>query len=295
MPRQRSPDSIKAEEIYLKSKGQIQLNEIAKKIGVAPGTVRSWKNRYKWDDKLSNNNATLQNKNKLKCNVAKKKKGNKPKHIKVVEKLDIDNAELTEKQRLFCLYYVKSFNATMSAIKAGYAKESAHVQGSRLLSNDKIKQEIRRLKTAIKEELFIDAMDVLNKYIQIAFADITDFVTFGKREVQVMGPFGPVEDEEGNPVMKEVNFVDFKDSSLVDGTIIKEAKQGRDGVSIKLEDRMKALEKLEKYFDLFPDKFKRRIEEEKLKIQKEKLNIDSKDKTMKVVIVDDIEGEEDED
>jgi phage terminase small subunit len=43
-------------------------------------------------------------------------------------------------------------------------------------------------------------------------------------------------------------------------------KQGRDGVSIKLADKMKALEKLSLYFDLFPDNFKRKIEEEKLKI-----------------------------
>lgn len=29
--------------------------------------------------------------------------------------------------------------------------------------------------------MFIEAMDVLQVYIKIAFADITDYVTFGKR------------------------------------------------------------------------------------------------------------------
>ena len=38
-------------------------------------------------------------------------------------------------------------------------------------------------------------MDVLNEYIKIAFADITNYLTFGQREVEVMGPFGPVKDE----------------------------------------------------------------------------------------------------
>jgi len=36
-----------------------------------------------------------------------------------------------------CIYYVKSFNATQSAIKAGYAADSAHVEGSRLIRNEK--------------------------------------------------------------------------------------------------------------------------------------------------------------
>lgn len=30
-------------------------------------------------------------------------------------------------------------------------------------------------------EMFIEAMDVLQVYIKIAFADITDYVTFGKK------------------------------------------------------------------------------------------------------------------
>ena len=43
----------------------MKLIEISEKLGVPEGTVRSWKNRYKW------NNATLQ---KEKCNVARKKR-----------------------------------------------------------------------------------------------------------------------------------------------------------------------------------------------------------------------------
>jgi len=45
------------------------LIEIARQLEVPEGTVRSWKNRYKWD------NATLQKDNR---NVAKRKKGGQP-------------------------------------------------------------------------------------------------------------------------------------------------------------------------------------------------------------------------
>jgi phage terminase small subunit len=114
-------------------------------------------------------------------------------------------------------------------------------------------------------------MDVLQVYVKIAFADITDYVTFGKREVQAFGKSGPLFDENDNPIMQEISYVDVKDSNLLDGTIVTEAKLGKEGIAIKLADKMKALEKLSLYFDLFPDQFKKKIEREKLKLAQQKL------------------------
>lgn len=273
MARARSPNRDKAKEIYLNSKGSVKLKDIATELGLKDSQIRKWKSQDKWDDELK---GALP---KVKSNVTNKKatkKEQKKKEAKqeiVIDDIDIENNNLTEKQRLFCLYYIKSFNATMSAIKAGYAKESAHVQGSRLLSNVKIKAEIRKLKGAMAQELFIDAMDVVNKYVKIAFADITDYADFGNEEVIKI-------DKETNKENKYIkNFFHLKDSSMVDGTIISEVRQGKEGVSIKLLDQMKALEKLEKYFDLFPDKFRREIEEQKIKLSKEKLELDKSIKT----------------
>lgn len=69
MPKQRSPDSYKAEEMY---KQGMKLVEIASQLNVSEGTVRSWKNRYNFDGK---SNTTLQKNNR---NVAKKKRGGQP-------------------------------------------------------------------------------------------------------------------------------------------------------------------------------------------------------------------------
>ena len=66
MPKQRSPDSYKAEEMY---KQGMKLVEIASQLNVSEGTVRSWKNRYNFDGKSI---ATLQKNNR---NVAKRKPG----------------------------------------------------------------------------------------------------------------------------------------------------------------------------------------------------------------------------
>ena len=49
----RAPDQ-RAEEARKLFDSGMKLIEISEKLGVPEGTVRSWKNRYKW------NNATLQ-------------------------------------------------------------------------------------------------------------------------------------------------------------------------------------------------------------------------------------------
>lgn len=68
MPRAPDPRIEEAKKLYASGK---KLIEVSEKLGVPEGTVRSWKNRYNWD------NATLQ---KKKCNVAKKKRGGQPKN-----------------------------------------------------------------------------------------------------------------------------------------------------------------------------------------------------------------------
>lgn len=247
----------------------ITLKALAEKHGIKLGTMKSRKSREKWSRDPTKKDATKKQK------VATlTKKDATPKKETTPQSLPSD--ELTDKQRLFCMYYIKTFNATQSAIKAKYAPDSAHVTGSQLLRNPKVGEYIRELKGHMTDSLFIDAMDVLQKYAAIAFADITEYTVFGKKEVEVMAMFGPVKDDDGNPLVKEVNYVDFKESNAIDGTIVTEVKQGKDGVSIKLADKMRALDKLWEYFDLLPDSYKRKLQEEKIKadIDKTKAEVD---------------------
>jgi phage terminase small subunit len=244
----------------------ITLKALAEKHDIKLGTLKSRKSREGWS-----RDATPAKK------VASPKKKDAPKEkVQQQEEFvpEIDEEGLTNKQQLFCIHYVKSFNATQSAIKAGYSPDTAHVQGPRLLGNVRVAEEIRRLKQGLTSSLFLDAQDVLAKYAAIAFADITDFTVFGKKEIQEMGMFGPLEDEDGNPLMREVNYVDFKESNMIDGTIVTEVKQGKDGVSIKLADKMKALDVLSKYFELLPDSYKRRLAEEKMQLEKDRFAFD---------------------
>ena len=46
---------------------------------------------------------------------------------------------------------------------------------------------------------------------------------------------------------KEVNYVDFRESDLVDGSVIKNVRMGKDGPVIELYDKQKAMSELMKY------------------------------------------------
>ncbi|MCI8783262.1 MAG: phage portal protein [Dorea sp.] len=290
MPRARSPKRDEAYRMWLDSGGEMKLKDIASGLGVSESQVRKWKNLDKW-----NGNVT----NQPNGNVTKRKRVGQPgKHCETKQAIEqvIENADLTDKQRLFCLYYIRCFNATKAYQKAyGVNYNTAAAIGYRMLENDGVKNEIQRLKKNRFNREMIDESDIFQKYMDIAFADVADYIEFGRETIPVMGPYGPVEikKEDGSKVSltKEVNSVRFKESTEVDGTLIAEVKQGRDGASIKLADRMKALEWLSNHMDMATEEQKVRIEQ--IKANTDRLKRDSSDIFDDgVEIVNDTEKEE---
>jgi phage terminase small subunit len=272
VPRARDPNRDKAFEIWKQHNGEITNRAIAEELDVPEKTISAWKSRDKWIVVLQKNDCST-------ANEKPAKKARSPNKQKIQEPV-VESDELTDKQRLFCMFYLKYFNATKAYQKAyDCTYLTARVEGSRNLAKPNIKKEIGRMKEEQAKGILLDASYVLQKYIDIAFADISDFVTFGQREQQVVSMYGPVFEGKGKnkkPVMETVNYIDFNESFDVDGTIISEVKQGKDGVSIKLADKMKALDKLWEYFDMLPDSYKRKLQEKKLKAETEKLKAESK-------------------
>lgn len=260
----RAPDKRieQARQLYLQGK---KLVEIANQLNLPEGTVRRWKCTHKWDSERSDKKSERSEKKK-----AKKKKAAESEVEKVIE-----NPELTDKQRLFCIYYIRSFNATKAYQKAYQCSyETAMTNGCDILRNTKVKEEILRLKQERLNREFISESDIFQKYMDIAFADITDYMTFGTEEVPVMAIYGPVkikdpETGEEKQLTKIVNTVRFKDSTEVDGTILSEVRQGKDGASIKLSDRMKALQWLSDHMSMATEEQKAKIA--KMKAQTERL------------------------
>ncbi|MFV3013576.1 terminase small subunit [Clostridium botulinum] len=266
----RGPDWNLIKEEYLKLNGNVKLKEFAEEHGVKYSTLRSRKNRENWDSEINENVATKSATQQKNVATENKNKNNKEEPIAEEVTEVMNNPELTDKQRLFCVYYPKYFNATKAAIKAGYSKNRASEIGYQLLQKTKVQNEIKKLKANKLNKAMLEPEDIFQKFMDIAFSDVTDYITFGRKEIEVD------KNEDGESVMSEVNYVDFRNSNEVDGTILNEVSQGKNGIKIKLNDQIKALQWLGEHMDLATQEQKLRIE--KLKLEVSKLNGDDKNK-----------------
>lgn len=260
MPRQRSPSRDEAKRMYLDSKGKMLLKDIAKAVGKQDTQIRRWKSLDHWNEELKGN-VTIP-----KDNVTKQNNGieKPPKTELLPEEIEtLNNEELTEKQRLFCLYYVRWFNATKAYQKA-YSCDyfTAAANGPRLLGNARIKEEIQRIKDAKIKQTMYSTEDYFQKMIDIAYSDVTDYLSFGQEEAQ---------DKNGNTFM--MNVINLKESCDVDGTLIQEVKQGKDGIAVKLVSKEFALKWLDKHYSEATDLQKAQIEQ--LRAQTDKLKADN--------------------
>lgn len=265
MPRKRSPERDRAREFWNADRAR-PLTSIAEELGVPEARVRKWKCEDKWE---RGEKGTFRNAKKERTETRKLDR----KLVAMVE----ENAELNDKQRAFCLHYVKSYNATRAYQKVyGCSYNTAMTEGCKAIRNQKIAEEIKRLKEARNLAMMADADDVVLLHMRIAFADITDFVEFGRVEIPVMSMYGPVQvtdpvTGEKKTLMQEVNDVRFRDSAEVDGRLLAKVKQGNGGASVELADRQKSLAFLERYFEMNPmDRHKKAFDLARLEMERKK-------------------------
>ncbi|QDW81983.1 terminase small subunit [Staphylococcus chromogenes] len=138
--------------------------------------------------------------------------------------------KLTPRQVRFVNEYIKTLNITQSAIKAGYAPNSAHVTGSRLLRNEKVDEYIKSQQDKIMDNSILTAKELLH-LLTNAVGDETET----KEVVVKRSSF------EKNPDTGRMNLVYNEHVELVE-------------VPIKPSDRLKARDMLGKYHSLFTDK-----------------------------------------
>lgn len=166
-----------------------------------------------------------------------------------------DYSSLNPQQRRFVEEYIIDLNAQEAAIRAGYAVNSASVQGCRLLTKDKIKAAIEDAMHERSRRTGVTADKLVEQLAKIAFSDLKSFVEWDKDGVII------------------------KDPAQIDGTVLAEIaeqwtetpqgfKNGR--TKIKLNDKLKAIELLGKHLGMF----------------RENVNVNG---SMAVTIVDDIE------
>lgn len=166
------------------------------------------------------------------------------------EKTEEKEKRLTPEQELFCLEYLKDFNATRAAKAAGYSEKTAAVIGYENLNKPYIQARIRDRMNEVFGDSKDDIKRIIDELKMIAFSDISDLFNWGKREIV---------DAEGD-FIEEVEDLTFKrKEELGDKTrLITEIEQVKtrfgNRVKIKQADKLRAIELLGKYYKMFTDK-----------------------------------------
>ncbi len=166
--------------------------------------------------------------------------------------------KLTRNQKVFCDEYLIDLNATR-AYKAAYKNvkkdETAAVNGSRLLRNANVKRYIQDKMKAREKRTEITQDKVLKELAKIGFANAADYARVVEREYEedVIG-------EDGKVIGKEIKTYKVVEIELTDSldkskqAAIAGIKEGRNGIEVKLNDKVKALELIGRHLGMFTDK-----------------------------------------
>lgn len=155
-------------------------------------------------------------------------------------------SELNERQRRFTVEYVKDFNGTQAAIRAGYAQRGAAVTASQHLTNPKIQALIAEHVKAREVRAAVTQDRVVQELARIAFADIRNVMTWDGERTRFKAS-----DELDDDAARTIALVKERVTRNV----------GRDGEvtyletrELKLYDKLKALEMLGRHLGMFNDK-----------------------------------------
>jgi phage terminase small subunit len=142
--------------------------------------------------------------------------------------------DLSAKQKRFCEEYLIDMNGAQAAIRAGYAQKNADVQAAQILSLTKVRQYLQKLKNEQSKRTGITADLVLKELAAVGFSKITDVLNI---------------DDEDIPLKRNISN---KAKSAIQA-ISSSRKMGERTISVKMHNKIGALEKLGTHFGLFND------------------------------------------
>lgn len=263
MARRRDPVRDEAKKLWLESDKKLPLKDIADRLGKKPSQIRKWKSTDKWELKKERD---VTKDEKINSNVTNQKERSLSKATQAL----LEDNSLTDKRKMFCLYYLQRFNATWAYMKAYDCDyETAHSLAYRLMADDGIKSQLAALKKEIASDLYVTIEDVANEWAKQSFSDIGDYLEFGtedhlsfykerkqKKRKDVtrlrdsIGPFfyqPNIDPETGKQKIYKEHFVNFKDSNQVDTSLIKSVRIDQGQAVVELYDKRTAQTNLMKY------------------------------------------------
>ena len=145
----------------------------------------------------------------------------------------IEYNKLSAKRQRFVDEYCIDFNGTQAAIRAGYSPNSANMQAARLLANDNVRKALDEKRLEIAEISKLKTSDVIDELKKIAFSDITQVINFNNSRAKIKSSRKLSEDAKKT---------------------IASVSQTQNGLTIKMHDKVKALELLGRYLNIFTDR-----------------------------------------
>lgn len=135
------------------------------------------------------------------------------------------------RHRRFCLEYACTGfkNQTEAAVKAGYNKNSARTQASRLLKKDDIQKAVNELHEQVAAKLKVDAVSVQNEMAIVGFSNIGDYLKF---------------DANGVTIKDSESEIDPEALRAVSGVRMKRGADGQAEISLSLHNKGEALRNL---------------------------------------------------
>ncbi|NFA43984.1 terminase small subunit [Clostridium botulinum] len=162
-------------------------------------------------------------------------------------------AKLSERHKRFCDEYLIDLNVTQAAIRAGYTPKYANKKVYALLDKPEIKEYLDKRMNAREKRTEITQDKVLSELAAIAFSNASDFFKVIDKKITVNG--NEILDTYGKPkTYKDVEFINTDNLSDDNKKVISSIKQGANGLEIKLNDKIKALELVGRHLGMFKDK-----------------------------------------
>lgn len=165
--------------------------------------------------------------------------------------------KLTAKQKKFIDEYLIDLNATR-AYKAAYPKckteRSARTNGSRLLTNANIQEEITKQQQKIQERTQITQDMIVQELAKIAFSNATDYVKVVTRPT-IRRIWNKEEEkyvyEEGDVYEQDIILKDTKDLTDDQKAAISSIKNTKHGIAIEQCNKVEALHLLGQHLGMF--------------------------------------------
>lgn len=150
---------------------------------------------------------------------------------------------LNPRQQAFCLEYVKDWNATQAAIRAGYSEKTAAQIGEQNLRKLEIASRIAEMQKQFEQNATMTAQELIERNVKIARLNI----------------FNLYYDNGGNWEVKAMDEIPYEMGEFIDEIEIKNSiRESKDGkelsrfqqVKIKITPRNSAHERLGKWLGL---------------------------------------------